>query len=455
MARESIDARGVISSARAESEGSTRGLVGRRLPLRIEADPSGTQMLVALARQLEHQLGDVTATIVQELRRQFVELDDLPDNARLVSRLGGATWTMLASVVDRRPLTTAERAQLKDVGARASQAGISEGTSRAAVRVAAVTLWRLLADAARGLKPEAMGLNALAEMGPVRLNFVNDLEDLIVQGYLETSQQTPTDEPQRTVVIRELLHGGATPLVELMRSAAALGYTSAATYGLVIVLADDQAERNHQGSPPVEVTTKGLDATAIACANPVLHQVIVVPIAEPATWASTVDAMAQGTQGRLLRLLTCAPLPELAGVRSAYRRLRRLVRAAKIHHGEEQVLWEVDLAVEGLLTSVSEAARQQYITPILGALLSQPVRRREQLLETLEALEATPGGIAPAAAKMCLHPKTLQYRLRRIGELTGLDPHAPADRFRLQLALHALRLSEKPSEGDRIYPIRA
>jgi hypothetical protein len=452
MLDEQIDARGVISSARAEPEGGTRSLVGRRLLQSIEADPSGTQILV---RQLEHQLGDVTATIVEELRRQFVEFDDLPANARLLAHLGASSWTMLASVVDRRPLTSAERAQLKDIGARASQAGISEGTSRAAVRVAALTLWRLLSDAARALKPEAMGLNALAEMGSVLLNFVNDLEDLIVQGYLETSQQTPTDEPQRAVVIRELLHGGATPLVELMRSAAALGYTNAASYGLVIVLADDQAERSHQGSPPFEVTTKGLDATAIACANPLLHQVIVVPIAEPATWASTVDAMALGMQETLVRLLTCAPLSELAGVRAAYRRLRRLVRAAKTHHGEAHVLWEVDLAVEGLLTSVGEAARQQYITPILGTLLSQPIRRRDQLLETLEALEATPGGIAPAAAKMSLHPKTLQYRLRRIGELTGLDPHAPADRFRLQLALHALRLSEEPSQGDRIYPTRA
>jgi hypothetical protein len=39
-----------------------------------------------------------------------------------------------------------------------------------------------------------------------------------------------------------------------------------------------------------------------------------------------------------------------------------------------------------------------------------------------------------------VHPKTIRYRLGRLTTLTGLRLRHPPDRFRLELAVHLLRL---------------
>ncbi len=46
---------------------------------------------------------------------------------------------------------------------------------------------------------------------------------------------------------------------------------------------------------------------------------------------------------------------------------------------------------------------------------------------------------APAATALRVHPNTLRYRLRRIGEVSGLDLGDPQSRF---AATIALRLAE-------------
>jgi DNA-binding PucR family transcriptional regulator len=148
-----------------------------------------------------------------------------------------------------------------------------------------------------------------------------------------------------------------------------------------------------------------------------------------------------------VRFLACPPVSGLAALVAAYRRLRHLLPAAQSQSGASQLLWEMELAVDGLLSGLGETARERYIVPVLGTLLREPERRKSQLLRTLETLEATHGGLASAAAQLNVHPKTLQYRLRRVGELTGLNPQVPADRFRLQLAVHVLRLSGQASDG--------
>jgi PucR C-terminal helix-turn-helix domain/GGDEF-like domain len=63
-----------------------------------------------------------------------------------------------------------------------------------------------------------------------------------------------------------------------------------------------------------------------------------------------------------------------------------------------------------------------------------------ELLETLDAFFAAGGVLESAARSLFVHPNTVRYRLRRIGEVTGFTPLVPRDAFALRIALTIGRL---------------
>jgi hypothetical protein len=78
---------------------------------------------------------------------------------------------------------------------------------------------------------------------------------------------------------------------------------------------------------------------------------------------------------------------------------------------------------------------------VLGPLEAYAERRGSGLLETLEAFLGSGLDRRRTAQSLHVHPNTLDYRLRRITELTGLDPGRPRDLVMLELALARRRLS--------------
>ncbi|MCI0690361.1 MAG: helix-turn-helix domain-containing protein, partial [Sporichthyaceae bacterium] len=63
-----------------------------------------------------------------------------------------------------------------------------------------------------------------------------------------------------------------------------------------------------------------------------------------------------------------------------------------------------------------------------------------ELLETLDAFVSSGGVLESAARALYVHPNTVRYRLRRVGEVTGLSPLLPRDSFTLRIALTVGRL---------------
>jgi DNA-binding PucR family transcriptional regulator len=71
----------------------------------------------------------------------------------------------------------------------------------------------------------------------------------------------------------------------------------------------------------------------------------------------------------------------------------------------------------------------------LGPLRDYDVKRRSELLPTLHAYFDSGFNVTRSAQALCVHPNTVIYRLRRIRELTGRDPHDPDDLLLLSLSL--------------------
>ncbi|MEV4760790.1 helix-turn-helix domain-containing protein [Micromonospora sp. NPDC049559] len=95
----------------------------------------------------------------------------------------------------------------------------------------------------------------------------------------------------------------------------------------------------------------------------------------------------------------------------------------------------VDLLPERALAGDLEA-RRSLRQDVYGTL----VRAGGELLETLDAFFAAGGVLESAARALFVHPNTVRYRLRRIGDVTGFSPLAPRDQFALRVALTIGRL---------------
>ncbi|MEV4620014.1 helix-turn-helix domain-containing protein [Asanoa sp. NPDC049573] len=85
------------------------------------------------------------------------------------------------------------------------------------------------------------------------------------------------------------------------------------------------------------------------------------------------------------------------------------------------------------------AARRALRRDVYGAL----VRAGGELIETLDAFFAAGGVLESAARSLFVHPNTVRYRLRRIGDVTGFSPLSPRDLFALRIALTVGRLDPR------------
>jgi hypothetical protein len=122
-------------------------------------------------------------------------------------------------------------------------------------------------------------------------------------------------------------------------------------------------------------------------------------------------------------------------------------RAAAAWPAAPRPVAAADLLPERALAGDAEA-RRILRQDVYGAL----IKAGGELLDTLDAFFAAGGVLEGAARALFVHPNTVRYRLRRVGEVTGFAPLSPRDAFALRIALTIGRLdpgSVPASPGPR------
>lgn len=74
------------------------------------------------------------------------------------------------------------------------------------------------------------------------------------------------------------------------------------------------------------------------------------------------------------------------------------------------------------------------------------------LADTLDAYLDSGGAVEACARQLYVHPNTVRYRLKRIGEITGRDPLNPRDAYVLKIAATVGRLSRVRNESSSPAP---
>jgi sugar diacid utilization regulator len=109
-------------------------------------------------------------------------------------------------------------------------------------------------------------------------------------------------------------------------------------------------------------------------------------------------------------------------------------------HGRAVGLDEV--LVDSMLDSSVSARR--ILQETLQPLVNYDASRKAALINTLRAYVSAHLNITKSAATLFVNPNTVVYRLRRIKEVCGRDPHDPDDLLVLSLALKMADLRSSP-----------
>ena len=125
-------------------------------------------------------------------------------------------------------------------------------------------------------------------------------------------------------------------------------------------------------------------------------------------------------------------LPGIEGAAISYQSARTAARVGQLRNPQQRQFSYYDLALPVLLAGLGSGWQAQQLRQPGAKLQAQD--KHGVLARTLDTWFANDGNSAATARALHIHRNTLDYRLRRIGEVTGLDVARTEDRFLLYLS---------------------
>jgi DNA-binding PucR family transcriptional regulator len=242
-------------------------------------------------------------------------------------------------------------------------------------------------------------------------------------------------------VVRGPADGGGDDV--LVSRAAALGWQPATPVRVVVGSAVG-------GTAPAGERLSELRRTGARSRRPVLAAAqgdrLVVLVSDPPGPGDPTDSLGLGSvldafgPGPVVVGPTAA---NLTGAHASAREALAGLRAAPGRPDAPRPVTADDLLPERALDG-DPAARRRLVDSVVTPLTAAG----GELLRTLAAYVEGGGALEACARTLYVHPNTVRYRLRRVGEVTGHSPTDARDAFVLRTALVVARLDcEKPPNG--------
>jgi hypothetical protein len=283
--------------------------------------------------------------------------------------------------------------------------------------------WKALLEAAR--PDEYPALLAAAEL---LMRYIDSVSAAVAQTYLDEHQHLVSEEERRQRALVEALVHPEREVPSLRDLAEHVGFALAESYR------------------PFAKTLPGAPTHAHSQLASALRTRGVLALTEgdrvTGLAAEDVDGAVFALPRGPYALGRPAPRAELA---AALDDMRLLVGLAR-RDGLEGAIEVNEFSLELLLARAPDLGAR-LAERVLGPLESYAERRSSGLLETLEAFLACALDRRRTAQGLHVHPNTLDYRLRRIAELTGLEPGRPRDLALLELAVAQRKLTPPPLDG--------
>ncbi|QUX27370.1 helix-turn-helix domain-containing protein [Nocardiopsis akebiae] len=336
--------------------------------------------------------------------------------------LMGRALELWAAGATRLPPEDVER--LRGIGRSRAADGRSIGAVVRAHRVGSAAAVRLVAELASD-RLDAADVFALGELW---LTSIDQISESLSSGHAEAARHLDADlERARRAFLDDLLIGRQASRGAIRDRARTLGIAPPDPAVLLVAEADGGPSA---GAPRSAAPAAGMELLGLvepAGADPLVttRSGRVVLLVRP----DDADRVAAVLGARPWRGCVLEPRA-LTDMSAAYRLADGALETAPPHAFDSRgLLGTSDACVLALLNGgpVAPAAVRR---TVLGPLLAEG---NAHLLETLRAY-LREGAATTAAQALHVHAQTLRYRLRRVRELTGHDPHRPWQRFVLETA---------------------
>lgn len=372
-----------------------------------EGDPAD-EALAAVATQVHEHLDDLVPSMGEAYRREVAEYAAMDDEAfALVLRTSrGFVERFVDAVASGVVQPVPERAALLASGRRRQAAGISLDAAMHAFRIASRVGWTAIADAATAVAPQLV-----SELAGRWIEYADRASTAFAEGHTSaTSEQLRRLDARRHALLADLL--AAEDETAARAVAAGHGLRLASRYVPVLLDGASVAAEDALGPHLPEGALLGRRGQ---------HLLVLVPDELPEDLPGRIVGDGTLAHGRAVVPGT-AMRAELAEVEA--------VLATAVSLGEPGVRGPGDLVVH-------RAVREhQPLAEHLRSVVLEPLAGEDPdgiFLETLTAY-LEDGSVRAVADRLFVHANTVNYRLRRVRELTGLDPRVPVHAARLVLA---------------------
>ena len=251
----------------------------------------------------------------------------------------------------------------------------------------------------------------------------------------------------REEFVFQLIHHGATPIADLEAWAVRLGVNFQRPRAVVVLeltdpeLRPDQALSELQHCQQQLATSRPDVLTAAISPRELVILESFATLAQRAPSATQARQRLQGYEAEVGEVLTTpatmaigVALDGIEGVALSYQSARKTLRVGRSRKPQQSTFSYYDLSLPVLLSGLGSGWQaEQLRQPLLR--INAVDKRSGSLRRTLDAWFAHNGHPLATAKALHIHRNTLDYRLRQISELTGLDLTNTDDRLLLYVAL--------------------
>ena len=361
----------------------------------------------ALIKQLEADLEQITESIVSGYRFGIASYRDASPEVLNDARDGARASILVGASIMRGEVSGSTFTEpLRDVGRRRAEQGIPLHDVLLAYLIGSQIFWDTVFEIAP--EDEAERLSILTTLTKASFDLLQHAVAAVSEGYLEVEAGRVADVEHENQALVETIAGLREPTARHAQRAEALGVDLQSLSWCIVA----EAGRDSAGA-----SARRLRADFPGAAIGRIGTMVVGFFS--GAEAPRFDVGPAGSA-------RCQKDPA-----RAFRRARSALEVAR-HLGEARARYE-DVVPLALVLSAPPEEREEFVKAQLGDLLADPLG--EELISSLRSYYGHGHSVAAAARALFVHRHTLEYRLSRIEDLTGVDIREPGSRLLLELAL--------------------
>jgi sugar diacid utilization regulator len=419
-------------------------------PPRGTPDTSREEAVRAIAARLAGQKEALAHRVVESSVREIVDYGT-PDDRHLLDEEFSAALkhveVLVTSLESGEPVPDEYLERLRQLAARRLHQGVPLEAFLHANRLWETVCWDAVLTVARTDVPEER--EAALEIGGQVLRLADRISTAVTHGYLD-------EITDRGLLRRDLLDalltakGGGNGTLRLARM---LHLRLAENYVVVVLRGEGVEVGEARQQPPaarstldriVEETRRKVRPSSGSLLTGMRNGDLVVLY--PALGPADLDAVRQDCEALAAALGADVHIgisgwhEGLSAVGIAYAEAKDAVEIAATKRIQGHAVGLEEVLVDSMLDSSMPA--QRILKETLRPLINYDEARHAALVPTLRAYLEARFNITKSAEALFVNPNTVVYRLRRIKELCGRDPHDPNDLLVLYLAMKLADLHE-------------